>query len=70
MTANQNLLMTVIEMQLGFDIPDIQKALIATGNISAQAAIQYLFNQHTSNTTNNTNDTSSNKNNNKLIIIK
>ena len=27
MTANQMMLMQVIEMQLGFDIPDIQKAL-------------------------------------------
>ncbi len=32
-------------MQLGFDVPDIQAALIATGNSSSQRAVNYLLEQ-------------------------
>lgn len=45
MAANEALLLEIIQRELGFDIPEIQAALIATGNKSADAAVEYLLNQ-------------------------
>jgi len=50
-TANEAMVNEILELNLGFDIPEIQNALIITGNISAADAVHYLVdtatNHHT-----------------------
>eukprot|EP01084_Bolivina_argentea_P111033 198215_1 len=51
----QDFLMQIVSLGYGFDVPEIQKALIATNYKSTEDAVQYLFN----NKNNNANTTSS-----------
>jgi len=53
MTANETLVAEIVDMNFGFDIEEIQSALIATGNKSSQDAIEYLINQKTAESNNN-----------------
>jgi len=43
----QDYLMQIVSAGYGFDVPDIQKALVATNYKSAEAAVEYLFQQQT-----------------------
>ena len=63
----QDFLMQIVSAGYGFDVPDIQKALVATNYQSVEAAVAHLFAQQTgaapssSNTNSNSNSNSNSK---------
>jgi len=68
MTANEALISEIVDMGLGFDIPDVETALIATGNKSAEVAVEYLFNWKTSSHNNDSNNTTHQNNKPNAIV--